>query len=227
MQKSFVDFFFEFRFLFGRVVFRTLQLLNFVNFIYLSIGICKMMDLHGFSDVELIVLLKGGSHAAFTEIYNRYWQKLFTVAANKIADLEEAREIVQNIFISLWQRRYELEIKGTLGNYLAVSVKYRVINALDKQNNHQTYLDSLSATEVDDTTQQWLEFIELKERLAVLVAELPEKCRIVFELSREKGLSQKEIAQQLDISEKTVEGHMTKAIKILRTGLNSFLITLL
>lgn len=186
-----------------------------------------MEDLRSASDQELIALLKGADHAAFTEIYKRYWKKLFTVAANKIADLEEAREIVQNIFISLWNRRNELEIKGTLGNYLAVSVKYRVINALDKQHNHQNYLESLSTSEVDDSTQEWLEFMQLKERLSILVAELPEKCRIVFQLSREQGLSQKEIAAELGISEKTVEGHLTKALKNLKTGLNSFLMTLL
>jgi RNA polymerase sigma-70 factor (family 1) len=180
-----------------------------------------------FSEPELISLLKTGDEAAFTEIYNRYWKKLFTVAANKIDDLEEAREIVQNIFISLWNRRTQLEIKGALSNYLAVSVKYRVINVLDKQNNHQIYLNSLRISDIDDSTQQWLEFMELKEKLAELVAELPEKCRLVFVLSREQGNSQKEIAKKLGISEKTVEGHLTKAIKSLKTGLNTFLLTLL
>lgn len=179
------------------------------------------------TDLELINLLKRGDQSAFTEIYKRYWQKLFTVAANKINDLEEAREIVQNIFISLWNRREQLQIKGTLSNYLAVSVKYRVINVLDKQNNHQKYLDSLNSSELDDSTQQWLSFMELKERLASLVAELPEKCRLVFELSREQGYSQKEIAEKLGISEKTVEGHLTKATKSLKAGLNNFLLTLL
>ena len=179
------------------------------------------------SDLELIGLLKQDDQAAFTEIYGRYWKKLFTVAANKIHDLEEAREIVQNVFISLWNRRSELEIKGALSNYLAVSVKYRVINLLDKQHHHRLYLDSLHGSEVDDSTQEWLQFMELKDRLAVLVSELPEKCRLVFVLSREQGKSQKEIAQQLGISEKTVEGHMTKAIKSLRRGLNSYFLTLL
>ena len=179
------------------------------------------------SDVELVSLMKQDDSLAFTEIYKRYWKKLFSVAANKAGDVEEGREIVQNVFISLWNRRQELEIKKSLGNYLAVSVKYRIINLLDKQNNHQKYLTHLQLTEIDDSTQQWLEFTELKERLAGLVAELPEKCRLVFVLSREQGHSQKEIAEKLGISEKTVEGHLTKAIKSLRTGLSSYLHTLL
>jgi RNA polymerase sigma-70 factor (ECF subfamily) len=179
------------------------------------------------SEPELISLLKTGDELAFTEIYNRYWKKLFTVAANKIGDLEEAREIVQNIFISLWNRRTQLEIRGALSSYLAVSVKYRVINVLDKKNNHQIYLDNLRISDIDDSTRQWLAFMELKDRLAELVAELPEKCRLVFVLSRDGGHSQKQIAEKLGISEKTVEGHLTKAIKSLKTGLNTFLLTLL
>ncbi len=178
-------------------------------------------------DSELLDLLRLGEQGAFTEIYVRYWQKLFTVAANKIGDLEEAREIVQNIFVSLWDRREVLEVTGSLGSYLAVSVKYRVINGLDRLHSRQQYIERLNLTEVDDSTQQWLEFMELKERLAQLVADLPEKCRLVFTLSREQGYSQKEIAAELGISEKTVEGHMTKAIKSIKSGLNSFLLTLL
>jgi len=179
------------------------------------------------SDMELIGLMKQHDQAAFTEIYQRYWKKLFTVAANKLQDLEEAREIVQNVFISLWNRREQLEINSSLQNYLAVSVKYRVINVLDKLTTKKTYLDSLDQANVDHSTQQWLDFMELKKQLSELVKELPEKCRLVFTLSREEGNSHKEIAQKLDISEKTVEGHLTKAIKLLKSQLNNYLMTLL
>lgn len=180
------------------------------------------------SDSELTVLLEQGDRNAFTEIYNRYWKKLFTIAGQKVFELEEAREIVQNIFISLWERRDTLKIEGSLSAYLSVSVKYRIINSLDKHYIRKKYLDSLPAvSEIDNSTQEWLEFEELKELLSALVADLPEKCRIVFTMSREQGMSQKEIAHELDISEKTVEAHMGKAIKKLKTGLKSFLLSLL
>ena len=78
-------------------------------------------------DKELIVLLQKNDRNAFTEIYNRYWKKLFSVAANKIKDLPEAEEIVQDIFVSIWNRRDNLTVIDTLSSYLAVSVKYRVI----------------------------------------------------------------------------------------------------
>lgn len=179
-------------------------------------------------DSELIVLLKQDDRSAFTEIYNRYWKKLFAVAGQKVFELEEAREIVQHIFISLWERRASLHIEGSLSAYLSVSVKYRIINSLDKHYIRKQYLDNLPpVSEIDNSTQEWLEFEELKERLAALVADLPEKCRLVFTMSREQGLSQKEIARELDIAEKTVEAHLGKAIKTLKTGLKSFLLSLL
>lgn len=181
------------------------------------------------TDTELLSLLKDGDSAAFTEIYNRYWKKLFTVAGNKIKDLDDAEEIVQDIFVALWNRRERLQVTGTLGAYLAVSVKYKVIKALDKRYHQQQYADYSRHTLslLDDSTQEWLQFDELKSRLSELVASLPEKCRLVYQLSRDSGYSQKQIAEELNISEKTVEAHMGKALKALRTGLNNFLTILL
>ncbi|MCR8556466.1 RNA polymerase sigma-70 factor [Mucilaginibacter sp. BJC16-A38] len=178
------------------------------------------------NDKELTGLLQQGDEYAFTEIYNRYWNRLFTVAANKIKDLDDAEEIVQDIFVSLWKRRGELGVIDTLSSYLAVSVKYRVIKILNKLNNRQKY-SSYSKNNIsiaDDSTQEWLEFEELRSRLTEFVAELPEKCRLVYKLSRDSGYSQKKIASELGISEKTVEAHLGKAIKTLRTRLGQFLL---
>jgi RNA polymerase sigma-70 factor (ECF subfamily) len=181
-----------------------------------------------FTDSELTGLLQDGDHTAFTEIYNRYWKKLFLVAAHKVKDLEEAEEIVQHIFVSLWNRRESLKITSSLSAYLSVSVKYRVIKALDKQYHQQKYTDSLGMKGIsDDSTQEWLDFLELKDQLEKLVCALPEKCRLVYRMSKERGLSQKKIAEELEISEKTVEAHLGKAMKSLRAGLNQFMMTLL
>src|ERR1700754_4671967 len=156
------------------------------------------------NDKELIILLSSDDMQAFTEIYNRYWKKLFSIAANKIQDLDDAEEIVQDIFVALWKRRDKLSVINTLSTYLAVSVKYRVIKLLDKRNNQQKYANYTKGYTniVDHSTEQWLEFEELKDRLMEFVAELPEKCRLVYQLSREAGYSQKMIAQEMGISEK-------------------------
>ncbi|MFC6099646.1 RNA polymerase sigma-70 factor [Olivibacter domesticus] len=180
------------------------------------------------SDKELIDLLKCNNNQAFTEIYDRYWKKLLTVAHNKLDRFEDAEEIVQDIFVNLWNRRKDIEINVSLNNYLAVSVKYRVIKTLDKYFNRQHYVNTLVASNyVDDSTQEWLQFNELFDQLNHYVADLPEKCQLVFKLSRELGYSQKQIAAKLQISEKTVEAHIGKAIKTLRTKLSHFIFTLL
>ncbi len=174
-------------------------------------------------------LVMGDEHA-FTELYTRYWKTLLSIAANKIGDIIEAEEIVQDIFVSLWNRREALCITSTLNNYLAVSVKYRVIKALAKKRHHQRYQEhqQIHNTLLDNGTQEWLDFDELRNRLSELVAELPEKCRLVYQLSKESFLSQKEIATELNISEKTVEAHLARAMRSIRTGLSHFLsITLL
>lgn len=180
-------------------------------------------------DKELIDQIKVDDEAAFTQIYTRYWKVLLGVAANKLKDLDEAEEVVQDIFVTLWNRRRELEITGNLSNYLAVSVKYRVIKVLAKrqlQHKYENY-QQVHGLLLDNHTQEWLEFEELQTRLSELVAKLPEKCKLVYKLKKESYFSQKQIAAELNISEKTVEAHLAKAVKSLRAGLNHFLFNLL
>jgi RNA polymerase sigma-70 factor (family 1) len=184
------------------------------------------MSLAQYTDHELLCLMRSGQESGFTEIYNRYWKTLLVIAANKTGDLDDAEEIVQDIFVSLWRRKDELELTSSLKNYLAVSVKYRVIKSLAKQNLKSRFGDTYYDV-IDDSTQEWLNFDELVHRLSELVAALPEKCRLVYQLSRESGYSQKQIAEELGISEKTVEAHLGKALKTLRIGLNQFLFTAL
>jgi len=180
------------------------------------------------SDNDLYVRLTMGDKNAFTEIYNRFWKKLFTIAAHRVGNLEDAEEIVQDIFTSIWNKRFDLVLRSDLSSYLAVSVKYRVIKILDKQYNQKKYLEGLiSHAQIDDSTQQFLAFEELQEELEKHINTLPQQCQLVFRLSRELGYSQKKIAEELCISEKTVEAHLGKAFKRLRIKLAGFLTTLI
>lgn len=189
-----------------------------------------MRSYEKFSDIELTDLLKSEDKYAFTEIYNRYWKKLFTAAANKIHDLQEAEDIVQQIFITIWNRRTVLDIKSSLGSYLSVAVKYRILKQLSENFKQKQYGDDAGQTAalqvLDDSTQEWLEFVEVQERLTILIEALPEKCQLIFKLSRNNGYSRKQIATTLNLSEKTVEWYLGKAIKSLRAGLKSFFISL-
>ena len=173
-------------------------------------------------DDELVLLLKGGSEPALTALYLRYWDRLLTVATNRLDNHEEAEECVQDVFFRLWQRREDLQLSHSLVTYLAVAVKYRVINAMDKlyrlRNRWESSYADLAKYEVFSAEDYLLEK-ELKEQIAGSINKLPEKCRIVFKLSREQGLTHKQIAADLDISEKTVEAHISKAMKDIRGNL--------
>jgi RNA polymerase sigma-70 factor (family 1) len=174
-----------------------------------------------YTDQELVRLLKQDDEGAFTELYNRYWERLLFIAGIKLRDLAIAEELVQDIFFDLWQRRDRLELSGELSHYLAVCMKHKVINAQAKRKRALDYAQFATGRleQTGENTEHWLRFEELKDQLARLVAGLPERCRITYQLSREYGLSQKEIALHLQVSEKAVEGNLSRALKALRFGL--------
>jgi RNA polymerase sigma-70 factor (family 1) len=175
-----------------------------------------MAALTSLSDNELVLLLKEGSESTLTALYQRYWDKLLTVATNRLDDPQEAEECVQDVFFRLWQRRGDFQLSHSLATYLAVAVKYRVINAMDKQyrlrNRMERSYSDLVKYQVFSAEDYLLEK-ELKEQITASINKLLEKCRIVFKLSREQGLTHKQIASELDIAEKTVEAHISKALK--------------
>jgi len=182
-----------------------------------------MPDYSKQSDLQLVALLKQGEEQALSELYMRYWDKLLVVAANHLDSPEEAEEVLQDIFFSLWQRRETLALKYSLATYLSVAVKYRIINLMDKQYRLRHKMESriADAELLSPSAETGLLEKELMEQIAAAVKRLPEKCRIVFTMSREQGLSHKQIAAELNISEKTVTNHLTKAMKDLKDGLNS------
>jgi RNA polymerase sigma-70 factor (family 1) len=177
------------------------------------------------TDDDLLGLLRNSDQGAFTAIYDKYWHLLLAVAANQLEDVAVAEELVQDIFLDLWQRRATLVLTASLGTYLAVAMKYRVINIQARRRRDREYAryaaDHLPHN--DQSTQEWLGFEELKDRLALLVSKLPDRCRLTYQLSREEGLSHREIARSLEISEKAVEHNLTRAMKSLRAGLRSML----
>jgi RNA polymerase sigma-70 factor (family 1) len=178
------------------------------------------------SDAQLLSLLKDGEHEAFTELYNRYWKRLFAVAANQLDHPAEAEELVQDLFLDLWNRRQDLMITSSLSSYLSVSVNYKVINRMARRHRERIYLSNLAADPMDHSLEEWLSFAELNERLERVLSELPEKCKLVFTLSRTKGLTRRQISRELGIAEKTVESHLTRALRQLRSSLSALLVSL-
>lgn len=174
-----------------------------------------------YDDERLLSLIANDDEHAFHVLYDRYWKKLLAHALIKLGSAEEAEEIVQTVFINLWRRRHTLQLRFTLATYLASVLKYEIIEHLarqKKENAQKQLLISVRPVE-DHSTLEWLDYEQLQEDLERTIAALPEKCRLVFRLSREEGLSGKQIASTLNISPKTVEAHMNKALKFLRTSL--------
>lgn len=141
-----------------------------------------------------------------------------------MCDPQESEELVQDVLVNLWRKRHTLSLDYSLGTYLAAALKYEVINRFNKEKRRREVERTpvTIAEAPDNNTEQQVDFSELQNRLARLVKQLPEKCRIVFTLSREEGLSQKQISRRLNISENTVESHIKHALKSLRSGLQNF-----
>lgn len=164
--------------------------------------------------------------AAFEEIYNRYWNKLYAAAYKRLQSKEVSEELVQDLFTSLWVNRNTINIHTSLAAYLFTSVRYLVLGQVQKEMVRANYKDSLYLNRVDNSTEETVLLKDLVTNLNVAVEQLPVKCKSVFELSRKENKSNKEIAAELGISEKTVENQLTKALKRLRLSLNSLLMSL-
>jgi RNA polymerase sigma-70 factor (family 1) len=180
-----------------------------------------------YSDFELIGLLKADDIAAFETLYARYFGKLFNHAYEKLNDRFLAQEVVQDLFISFWHNRYRIEVHTSLASYFFVAIRYLIINQFKKQMIYEQKIDKIVLTQshITDETNEWLDYKDLQAEYQAALQELPEKCREVFVMSR-NGATNKEIAETLNISTKTVEQHITKALRTLRIILNSHLNTL-
>jgi RNA polymerase sigma-70 factor (family 1) len=180
-----------------------------------------MFDYQAYSDMDLFQLVAKDDERAYRTLYDRYWNKLLVQAMLKLRVEEEVEEILQDIFLNLWRRRKTIQIKNTFHTYIASIVKYEIFRQLAKQKAKNILEGKVSAltTVEDNTTQDWLDFDDLRDQIEASVCALPEKCQLVFRLSREKGLTEKEIAGALHISPKTVEAHISKALKTLRSSL--------
>lgn len=173
------------------------------------------------TDQEILTSLAASDARAFDFLYQKFFSKLYAAAYKRLQNRELTEEVIQDLFISLWERRKKLEINTTIEAYLFSSVKYLVIAQYKKNNLFEQYSDNPLPSEDSNFTEQMVAFDELNEAYQQALQALPERCREIF-LMKRTGLSQREISERLDISEKTVENQMTKALKILREALSDY-----
>lgn len=172
-----------------------------------------------FTDFELADLLNKSDESAFKHLYDNYWNKLYTMASNRLNDALEGEEVVQDVFLNLWKKRHSFRLIRGFENYFAVALKYEIINRRAKRIKNQEFQRLLHERYDEyDTSEHFHQFDldQLQAQLDYRINQLPPKCKLVFTMSRQSDLTNKQIAEKLEISEKAVEKHVTYAIKHLK-----------
>ena len=166
--------------------------------------------------------MQRGDRQAFATLYDRYWDGLFRVAAQKLASAELAEEIVQDLFISLWQRRETLVIVQ-VNRYLFSALKFLVIDHIRTQQVHERFVDYyLAMTSTDTQPEDALALQDLTRSIEQGLQKLPEKTQQIFRFSRFEHLTIPEIAERLGVSEKVVQYHLGNALRAMRNYLRTY-----
>jgi RNA polymerase sigma-70 factor (family 1) len=168
-------------------------------------------------DEEIILLLKSGNEMAFTEIYNRYWDKLYYIAHKLLKDTDAAEEIVQEVFLVLWQKRESLTIQSVTA-YLSAMTRYAVFRYISSQKKYRQKENTLALSNASAVAEVNVDNKILLEIIAELSNKLPEKCRLVFQYNKLQDQSLVDVAAQLNITQKTAEAHLTKALRVIRAN---------
>lgn len=166
--------------------------------------------------------MKQDDQDAFTLVYRRYWEGLFLTAAKVLRSKEEAGDVVQDVFLALWNRRHDLNINGSLEAYLQTSARYKAIEFIRKNLVRRDYLALLAELAVNTSSlspELQVQFKEVEQIIHSTVAQMPPKMQEVYLLSRQQQLTHKEIAEKLGISVETVKKHIQHALQLIKTAI--------
>lgn len=181
-------------------------------------------------DRYLMHFLKEGDYAAFEMVYVRYCTKYRQFILAMVKDSDIADDITQNVFMKLWKNREKLDENLSLTAYLYVMSKYEIYNHFRMLRNHRTSVMSKLGAEISQVTQnpeattpfEGLSFMELNQKVTVLIEQMPPKRREIFKMSRFDDMTAKEIAHKMGISPRTVEEHIHLALKELKKNLKNY-----
>lgn len=170
------------------------------------------------NDTELSEGLFLKDKKAFDLIYEKYWKRLYYYAFKIFGDKVVCEDVIQEVFIKLWEKASERKIENLEG-YLFRAVKFQISNAIRNQKDFKPFENFLTQLPTDLSADSILELKETSELILQSVESLPEKCREVYKLSREEQLTNNQIADQMNISVRTVEAHIYKALKSIKNNL--------
>lgn len=178
----------------------------------------------------LALKIKHGDEQAFELLYRKFYARLCAFSNKFLNDPEIAREVVQEVFIKIWENREDIDPDDSLKSYLFKIAQNMSLNILRKRKTESGYAEIYRLVYIEKSEPSVLESLmtkELEENILKSISRLPLQCRKIFELSRTEGLKYKEIAETLDISIKTVETQMSKAFRSLRTELSDYISVLM
>lgn len=178
-----------------------------------------MSDYCTYNDEQLITFLSKGDEIAFSKIYDRYWKLLYISAHNILQQKDTAKDIVQEVFLSLWQRRSVVQIECLKG-WLLQSVRFQVFKAIRAEKTDNNFYVRFALVSKNIITEDPLLFKEFETIILDTIRSLPIDQQTIFHMNREEGMTYNQIAIEKNISVKTVEKKMSYALRVLRGSLN-------
>ncbi|MBJ6368605.1 RNA polymerase sigma-70 factor [Snuella sedimenti] len=170
-------------------------------------------------DRELYKLVELNNEQAFRALHDRYAAKLFLYAFNIIRNKQVCEDIVQNIFIDIWNKRQSKNIRN-IKSYLFKAIKYQIFNYFRGLRIYQEDITRLNIVDISINASQKMEYHELEEAIHSSVNKLPKRCKLIFELSRFQFKSNKEISEELKISIQAVKNQISKALSLIKKDLH-------
>lgn len=184
-----------------------------------------MTDYSTYSDSELLQLLSKDDHDAFDALYRRHWEELYTSAYFILKHQSACKDIVQDVFIWLWEKRSTLQI-SSIRPYLKAAVRFKIANLIRGDRIRESFYNQILEY-TQSTAPTPSEIAEAKQMQAIIqevINQLPAQCKVIYKLRRDEKLSNQQIAEQLGISVKTVENQITIAQKRIHHYLESYMI---
>lgn len=180
------------------------------------------------SDRDLFQSIQTDNQRALKMLMDRYWRPMYLMSESVLKDSNTSEEIVQEVFINIWNKRASINIRHSIKVYLFACTRHQIYKQIQQKRIPHLDIDQFNHLVPDPyNPQQALEYRDLLDRLEVLINELPPRCKEVYIMKREEDLSQKEIAKALNISRKSVENQLTIALKKLKAGLSRYMFFLL
>lgn len=176
------------------------------------------------SNKELLLRIRNGDMVAFYNLYNRYSKRLYGFIIRYIKQEADAEEIVQDVFMKIWEERHGIDTDLSFDSFLFTIAYNKTISMLRKKANEQKYLTYLQSIQNQNNFVDVLDeiyFKELNTKVLTIVNELTPQQKIIYQLSREQGLAQKEIAEELNISVNTVKKHITNILALFKAKLKA------